>query len=395
MHCARQVPLRDIAAGYLRIGSTSFGMAMMPQIRTLVTKPGWLTQEEFRDGTALVQVYPGPFIVDLAAYTGYRLRGVRGALVAASCLILPAFVSMVVLSAVYFELGTVPSVQRFLVGLEALLIGILLQLTLDLGARHVRSQSAAVLAVLGFAALLFNVNPALVVVGALGAGIVLYYARRSSETDDEPPTAPAVQTRRGRWLPIGIAGSMVMVAAIMAWLWEAPLGAMTLGLLKIGSIAFGGVATIAPMLQSEVTQLHQWLTPREFIDGLALGQATPGPPVVTAAFTGYKLGGVVGAALATCAIFAPSVVMTMLFTELLERFRGRHVLEPLLASIMAAFVGLLAGMTLQLGMAALRGPAELTLAAAAFAAAQVFRLDAIWVFGGGLGLWALVVVAGG
>jgi chromate transporter len=84
----------------------------------------------------------------------------------------------------------------------------------------------------------------------------------------------------------------------------------------LGSIAYGEAATW-PMLQSEVTQLHQWLTPRECIDGLALGQVTHGPPVVAAAFTGYKLGEVAGAALATFAIFAPSVVMTMLFTEML------------------------------------------------------------------------------
>src|SRR5713226_1681425 len=139
MQYIEQVRLRDIAAGYLRIGSTSFGMAMMPQIRALVTNRGWLTEDEFRNGAALVQVYPGPYIVDLAAYTGYRLRGVRGAMVASSCLVLPAFVSMVALSAVYFELGALPSVQRFLVGLEALLIGVLLQLTMDLSARHVRS----------------------------------------------------------------------------------------------------------------------------------------------------------------------------------------------------------------------------------------------------------------
>src|SRR6266567_4581014 len=117
MQYAERVRLRDIAAGYLRIGSTSFGMAMMPQIRALVTNRGWLTQDEFRDGAALVQVYPGPYIVDLAAYTGYKVRGVLGAMVATSSLIFPAFVSIVGLSALYFELGAMPIVQRFLVGL--------------------------------------------------------------------------------------------------------------------------------------------------------------------------------------------------------------------------------------------------------------------------------------
>ena len=186
----------------------------------------------------------------------------------------------------------------------------------------------------------------------------------------------------------------MLLAAVLAWLWQGPLGAMTLGLLKIGTIAFGNAATIAVMLQNEVTQLHPWLTPREFVDGLALGQATPGPPVVTAAFTGYKLGGIVGAGLATFAIFAPSIVMTMLFTELLTRFRRPRMLEPMLASIMAAFVGLLAAMTLQLGMAVLKQPAELTLTAAAFVAAQVLRLDAIWIFAGGLGIWSLAMILG-
>jgi chromate transporter len=136
-----------------------------------------------------------------------------------------------------------------------------------------------------------------------------------------------------------------------------------------------------------VVDTHHWLTLSQFVDGLALGQITPGPFLITATFIGYKMGGVLGAALATFFIFSPSFAMTLVFTEVLGRLRGLCAVRGALAGVLASFVGMLAVVILQLGGVALVTPVALALAAAAFVAVRFFKLDILWVLAGGLAVW--------
>jgi chromate transporter len=153
-------------------------------------------------------------------------------------------------------------------------------------------------------------------------------------------------------------------------------------------VAFGNGMTILPLIQADVVDRYHWLSMNQFADGIALGQITPGPFLITAAFVGYKLGGVGAAALATFAIFAPSFAMTLIFTEVFARLHNLSGVRGALAGVLAAFVGLLAVVTLQLGQVGITGPATLTLAAAAFVAVRHFKLDILWVFAGGMAVWA-------
>ena len=132
---------------------------------------------------------------------------------------------------------------------------------------------------------------------------------------------------------------------------------------------------------------HHYLTLNQFADGIALGQITPGPFLITAAFIGYKMGGVFGAALATFAIFSPSIVMTLLFTELFSHLRTLKIVRGALAGVLASFVGMLAVVILHLGGVALISPSAFVFAALAFVAVRWFKLDIHWVFAGGLILW--------
>ncbi len=112
-----RVPLLTIARAYLRVGATAFGFTILQQLKSLALGRGWLTEEEFNEGLALVQLYPGPIMVDLTAYIGYKLRGVPGALLATMGFILPSFVLMLVLSALYFAVGNLPWVHPLFLGL--------------------------------------------------------------------------------------------------------------------------------------------------------------------------------------------------------------------------------------------------------------------------------------
>jgi chromate transporter len=386
-----RVSLLTIALAYLRIGATAFGFAILQQLKTLAIGRGWMTEEELNEGLALVQLYPGPMMVDLTAYIGYKLRGIPGALIATMGFILPSFILMLALSALYFAVGSLPWVHALFLGLEALVIGVIANVTLDLGARNIQGRAQAMIALMAFVALLFKANAVLIVLIALALGALLIHPEARST--QAKPTAHASHGTPP-WRGIGIVVAVVLAVVAFAWSLQSEVGAMGLVFFKIGSVAFGNGTTIIPLIQADVVDANHWLTLNQFADGIALGQVTPGPFLITATFVGYKMGGVFGAALATFAMFSPSFAMTLFFTEIFTRIQNLQVIRGALAGVLASFVGLLAVVLLQLGGVALTTPAAMTLAAAAFVAVRFFRLDVVWVFVGGLVLWAAMAMLG-
>ena len=382
------VPLRTIFLAFLEIGLTAYGMAILQKLRALVVRRGWLTEEETSEGLAMVQLYPGPIMVDFTAYVGHRLRGVPGALAATLGFVLPAFVLVTALSAAYFAGGELPWVHKLFLGLEALVIGVLANVTLSLGQQAIKGRIELFIAVAAFIALLFKVNAILVPLVALGVG-ALVISRPGAASP-----AQAAATSRRRLIAVMMLVMVIVASAIAAGMYGTPLGQLVVSLFKTGSVAFGSGMAIIGVMQAEMVQAHGWVSQREFLDGLALGQITPGPVLLTAAFIGYKLGGLLGAALATFAIFAPSIAMTLAFTEVFGRIRHLQRVRGALAGVLAAFVGLLAATLWQLGHVTLDSPLLFAFAAAAFVAARGFKLDIGWVLGGGLALWALLLALG-
>jgi chromate transporter len=178
-----------------------------------------------------------------------------------------------------------------------------------------------------------------------------------------------------------------LIVAAFAWTLKSEMGLLTLSLFKIGSVAFGSGTTIIPLIQAEVVDGNHWLTMSQFADGIALGQITPGPFLITATFIGYKMGGLLGATLATFAMFSPSFVMTLIFTELFVHIRNLKAVRGALAGVLASFVGMLSMVILQLSNATMKTPAAFAMAAAAFIAVRWFKIDVIWVFAGGIVVW--------
>jgi chromate transporter len=387
-----RVSLLTLFLAHVQTGFTAFGAAIIQKITTLVRTRRWLSEEEMNEGLALVQLYPGPMMVDFTAYTGYKLRGVPGALVCALGFILPSFVLMLALSAIYFSVGNLPWVKPMFTGLEAIVVGIIFQLALDFGARVLKGKVQALIALAAFVALLFKANAVLIVLASLGLGMLLL----SPSTDAAQPMTP-VQTQAlpwRRWVAIGLAAATVIGMALAAAALPTDLGHMALSFFKIGTVAFGNGVTIMPLVQADVVDTYHWLSPAQFADGIALGQITPGPTLITATFVGYKMGGLLGATLATFAVFSPSIVMTLIFTELFTRLRNLRIIRGALAGVMASFVGLLAVMAWQLGGIALLNTAAVALAAAAFVATRFLKWELLWVFAAGLVIWAGVLALG-
>ncbi len=388
-----QVSLWTIFSACFIVGLTAFGMAILQKLKALVMKNHWLTEDEMNDGLAMVQLYPGPIMVDFTAYVGYKLRGVMGAVLATTGFILPSFILMSVLSAFYFAAGTLPWVHSIFMGLEALVVGVLFNVTLEMGERNVQQRTQAVIMALAFAALLFKLNAILTVLIALALGAWLIRPTAGKKPGAGKPL-PAESASPRQWAGISVVTAVILVVVGFAWSLKSEIGGLALSLFKIGAVAFGNGSTIIPLIQSETVDAHHWMTLRQFADGIALGQITPGPFLITAAFIGYKLAGFWGGLLATFAIFSPSFAMTLVFTEVFANLKNLAPVRGALMGVMASFVGLLAVVVLQLGGVALTTPAALALAAAAFVAVRWFKVDILWVFLGGVALWGGLLALG-
>jgi chromate transporter len=335
-------------------------------------------------------------MVDFTAYVGYKLRGVWGATLATLGFILPSFFLMSVLSALYFAAGNLPWVKPLFVGLEALVVGVLLNVTLDMGGRNIQTRTQAVIMLLAFAALLLKLNAVLIVLVALALGAWLIRpipgAGKNAGAGKPGPKVEPISLKR--WAGIGAVIAVILAVVAFSWSLKSEIGGLALSLFKIGSVAFGNGSAIIPLIQYEAVEAHPWMSLNQFADGVALGQVTPGPFLITATFIGYKLAGFWGGLLATFAIFSPSFAMTLVFTEVFARVRNLKPVRGALAGVMASFVGLLAVVLLQLGGVALKSPAAFALAGAAFVAVRWFKVDILWVFVGGLTVWGGLLAFG-
>jgi chromate transporter len=391
-----QVRLLDILRSYLLVGLTAFGFAVMQKLKSLVLGKRWLSEEEMNEGLALVQLYPGPIMVDFTAYVGYKLRGVPGAMLATLGFVTPSFLLIIALSAAYFAFGSLPWVHPLFLGLEALVIGVILNVTVDFAGSWLKGRVQAAIALAAFVASQYGANAILITLAALAVGALALRPQPAAGKPGRPVVLPHMSggIPLRRWAAIVAVVAVVLAVAGLSWSLHSDVGGLGLSLFKIGSVAFGSGVAIIPLIQAEAVGAHHWLTLSQFADGVALGQITPGPFLTTAAFIGYKLGGLSGAALATFAIFSPSFVMTLVFTELFSRLRNLRPVRGALAGVLAAFVGLLGAVLLQLASVAISGPASLAFAAGAFTGVRYFKLDVIWVFVGGLLLWSGLLALG-
>ena len=178
----------------------------------------------------------------------------------------------------------------------------------------------------------------------------------------------------------GIAAILGMALAFGPYTWDPVLGQLNLLLMKLGVLAFGGGFTLIPLIQQEVVTRLGWLTTREFIDGIALGQVTPGPIVITATFVGYKVAGVVGAALSTLAIFFPSFLVLVGTVPHYDRIKRLQPVQWMIRGVLAGFIALLVFVLWQFGRASLVDWKTWGLAAAAFFALR-WKLDLLVIVG--------------
>lgn len=363
-----RVSLKDLAKVFGRVGLVGFGggVGMLALIRRdVVEERKWITDEQLATGVALGQLLPGPFVTNYAEFIGYELRGLKGMTAAATALLAPCFLLLLGLSWFYFRFGSVPLIAQLFAGIQPVVVGILAWATWSISRTNIRTWQALLIGLGSALALLLRGDVMLVVLAAGATGIVLSGAWRQT------PRLNAV----GWWLGIssGVAAPLVIARA----------GELALVFLKVGTIVFGGGFAAIPFLQHEVVDLRGWLTMREFIDCVALGQLTPGPVAIMGTFIGYKVLGLPGALIATLGTFLPSALMLLGLLQVYDRIRLHPLVKGFLGGVLPAVCGLLLGATFAVGRSALTGLPQVIVALLALALLLRFRLNPAWLILGG------------
>ena len=401
--------LGDIALTFLKVGTFGFGggVGMLALIRdTVVERKRWISESELSVAVAMGQMLPGPFVSNYAEYIGYELRGFAGMSVAVVALLLPCFVLICGLSVLYFRFGSVPVVMRLFAGVQPVVVAILAWATWSIGRANVRSWQAGVIGVLAAAALFLRVDVLVVVLAGGVLGMLLQGKGEGGSQRPETRNQNAESTgqktegateKKGRGThallmavaPVWLLGSMV--GAVLPAV-AARAGELALVFLKVGTIIFGGGFAAIPFLQHEVVDVHHWLSMREFIDGVALGQITPGPVAITGAFIGYKVLGLPGALIATLGTFLPSTFMLLGLIHAYRRVRNNRLVVGFLSGVMPAVTGMLLVATVFIGRSAIGGPVPAVMAVVALALIAWLRLDPIWLILGGAAVGLLMPV---
>jgi chromate transporter len=332
---------------------------------TAVNKNGWIKEGEFMRGVALCQLIPGATMVQIVTYIGYRMRGIWGALTAAVAFVLPAFIAILILSAFYFEFHTLWFVQALFKGLGAIVVAIILNACITFGRSILKDWKVILIALLSFLAFFFQLNLVLIFVLAAIAGLLL---RPKIPPMKAGPSgeAPLDMAKDKEYLVIGLLAAFICVLFGVSYFLDPRITALSLGLSKIGALAFGGGFTAIPLIQYEMVDRLHWLNTKEFLDGIALGQVTPGPILITATFVGYKVANLLGAFMATVGVFFPSFFILVLLIPYNDRLRGVEKVRMMEQGVLGSFIGMLALVLFNFGRTSLVDIPRILMAAAAF-----------------------------
>jgi chromate transporter len=353
--------LREALPVWLKIGCLSFGgpagqIAMMH--RVLVEEKKWIDEARFLHALNYCMLLPGPEATQLAAYVGWLMHGVRGGLAAGLLFVLPGALVMVGLSLLYVLARGLPLVDGALFGIKAAVLVIVVEAVIRIGRKALKTAVLVGLAAAAFVAIfLLDLPFPLIVLGAALTGY-LTAAVAPRRLGLGGASAVRAEPRPGRWrdasvaIAIGVAVWWAPIALAVAALGpDHVLVALGVFFSKLAVVSFGGAYALMAYMAQQVVEAHGWLSAREMVDGLGLAETTPGPLILVSQFVGFLAAfrapapfdplaaALLGAAMTTWTIFAPSFVFIFAGAPFIEDLRGNPRLAGALSAITAAVVG--------------------------------------------------------
>jgi chromate transporter len=374
-----KVPLAELALAFLKLGTIAFGgppahIAMMQE--EFVRKRRWITEEEFLDRLGAANLIPGPSSTEVAIFIGHAKRGWAGLLVAGCCFIIPAAVMVTLLAAAYVRFGSLPQVAGILYAIKAAAIAVILQALWSLARTATKTKTLAFIGLVAIVLSACGVAPLLVLaIAGAASGAGLWFKRR------KVVVLPAISLTGKSAL---LAGMGAVVAAPVSLL------RLFLSFLKIGAVVFGSGYVLLAFLRTEFIHHLHWLTEKQLIDAVAVGQVTPGPVFTTATFIGYLVAGIPGAVVATVGVFVPGFIFVAVSGRMLPKLRRSPLAAAILDGVVVGSLALMAVVAWQLGQAAIVDWTTLAIMAGSAGLLSRFRINSAWIIGGAAAIgWLL------
>jgi chromate transporter len=368
--------LGELAILFTKLGFTAFGgpaahVAMLHD--EVVTRRGWMTEQHFLDLVGATNLIPGPNSTEMMLHTGKEQGGWKGMIVAGACFILPAATMVTILAWAYVTFGATPQGESLLYAVKPVVVVIILSALIKLGRKAVKNWFLAVIGITVFALYLLGINELVLLFGTAAFMLLLTFVRRQYKAALVVP--PIVH------LPQPL---QLLAESSPVNLWQ-----LFLVFLKTGAVLYGSGYVLLAFLRNDLVLRLGWLTDQQLIDAVAIGQVTPGPVLTTATFVGYLLAGVPGAMVATLGIFLPSFIFVAILNPLVPRMRDSEWTAALLDGVNVAALGLMAGVTLFLGRAALVDIPTVILALVTAVLLFRFKVSTIWLVLGAAGIGLL------
>jgi chromate transporter len=367
--------ITQLFTSFLRLGITAFGgPSMVAYIHKMaVEKKRWLDEETFSDGVALCQMIPGATAMQTSAYVGLKTRGAIGAGASFIGFGLPAFLLMMTFAALYTYTHNLTVVVSAFSGLQAIIVAIIANATLSFGKTTLNDWKS--LAIAGIAAALFgiNLNPIIVILLAAMGGLVLIKPKQPNSSHPISSVQALPYTK-----PLLLILTVSAIGFFLLFLFDQTLFKLALLMFKIDLFAFGGGFASVPLMLHEIVEVRNWIDSPTFMNGIVLGQVTPGPIVITATFIGYLLGGPLGGVIATMGIFLPSFLLVIGISPYFDRLRTLPYFNKVVGGVLYSFVGLLLTVTIRFALNVHWDLSHLLLASSALIA-LLQKVDILWV----------------
>jgi len=358
---------------------------MIPYIRKrVVGEKKWLDPESFQDGVALCQAIPGATVMQMAAYIGLKLRGVQGAIFSFVGFGLPAFLLMSALSMAYSRTHSLPAVTSIFNGLQVVIVAVMANATMAFGKTSLTHWKDGIIAVVAAGLFGFTANPVFIVALSALLGMLL----------NSGPNAARNAAHAGRMKPTTLSLLILLVvfgaSYVLLLMLRKELFQLAILMSKIDLLAFGGAFGSVPLMFHEIVEARGWMDAPTFLNGIVLGQLTPGPIVITATFVGYLLYGFPGALAATIAVFSPSFIILIGIAPWFDRLRSSPWFTRAIRGILCSFVGLLFTVTIRFALNIHWGWPHVVVAAGALLA-LFFKVDLLWVILAGAAISAFAL----
>ncbi|NET84567.1 MAG: chromate efflux transporter [Moorea sp. SIO1F2] len=375
---------------FFKIGSTAFGgfMALISVVENrMVRRHKLLTHEDMLDGISLATVLPGPVAANVVAYVGYRLRRTNGAVVSAIGVLLPSFILVIGLTIAYLQVGEIPALQKAFAGFIPAVAAIILSAARRMSKKAIKGWRELVIALI--AAVLLKVIGGfyITVLVVVGSGLVgwLWLGDTKQSGQENSQAQPIQESIQGiSWLKLSVTLLILLSFLLLSliplpFLGETSLAKLFVTFSGMSLMLFGGGYVFIPLIQEVVVNNYGWVTQTEFANAIAIGQITPGPILISAAFIGYVVKGISGAIVATVGIFLPPGLLMVTCSHLLKHIKESTVIQAALKGIRPAVIGMIITAAIVVAGSAEFHVGSLVIFAAALAAMWRFRVKVLLI----------------